>query len=93
MKLTLGLAYHDEATAERDVSDMLESAWLAVGKQDSFTGYVDLEKDMVWLECDFEFVDASSVTALGLRHAPLGAEMVQFVCPHCGQRHESLRFR
>jgi hypothetical protein len=89
----LGLAYYDDATAERELSDRPESAWRAVDDQDPFTGDVDLAKDMLWLECDFEFIEASSVTPLGVRRAPLGAKLVRFVCPRCGQHHESLHFR
>jgi hypothetical protein len=91
--LDLGLAYYDESTAEQERSQRLERAWRTPGDQELAAEDFELEKDMVWLECDFEFVDTSSVKILGARNAPLNTEMVRFVCPHCGKRHESLRFR
>jgi hypothetical protein len=93
VELTAELAYDGEAIAELEMRDMLESVWRAAGEQDSLGADPYLEKNMVWLECDFEFIDASSVKTLGVRGSSLGAEMVRFVCPRCGQRHESLRFR
>ena len=93
MELTAELAYDGETIAESEMRDMLESMWRAAGEQDLLSADPDLGKNMVWLECEFEFVDASSVKALGVRGSSLGAEMVRFVCPRCGQLHESLRFR
>jgi hypothetical protein len=47
----------------------------------------------VWLECNGELVDSCSVKVLRVRKSPLGFEMLEFVCPRCKQRHESLQFR
>jgi hypothetical protein len=47
----------------------------------------------VWLECNGELVDLCSVKVLRVRKSSLGFEVLEFVCPRCKQRHESLQFR
>jgi hypothetical protein len=47
----------------------------------------------VWLECNGELADAGSVNIVRVRKSALLVEMVEFDCPRCNQRHESLRFR
>jgi hypothetical protein len=47
----------------------------------------------VWLECNGELVDAGSVNIVRVRKSALLVETVEFECPRCNQRHESLRFR
>jgi hypothetical protein len=47
----------------------------------------------VWLECNGDLVDSCSVKLLRVRKSFLGSEMLEFVCPRCKQRHESLQFR
>jgi hypothetical protein len=54
------------------------------------------EADGPWklrLQCDGEFVDLGSVRPVGLCQSDLGLELIQFVCPRCGRRHESPRFK
>ena len=41
------------------------------------------------LECNGEFVDLGGVGLVGLRQPAPGAELIEFVCPRCGRRHES----
>jgi hypothetical protein len=52
----------------------------------------DAECSSVWLECNGELVDCGSVDMLGVRKSALGVKMLEFVCPCCEERHESLRF-
>lgn len=52
----------------------------------------DAECSSVWLECNGELVDCGSVDMLGVRKSALGVKMLEFVCPRCEGRHESLRF-
>jgi hypothetical protein len=52
----------------------------------------DAECSSVWLECNGELVDCGAVDMLGIRKSTLGVEMLEFVCPCCEGRHESLRF-
>jgi len=46
----------------------------------------------VRLDCNGELVGIGSVDLVGLRQSPLGAELIEFVCPRCDRHHESLRF-
>lgn len=52
----------------------------------------DAECSSVWLECNGDLVDCGSVDMLGVRKSALGVKMLEFVCPCCEERHESLRF-
>jgi len=45
------------------------------------------------LECNGELVDSCSMKVLRVRKSPHGFELLEFVCPRCKQRHESLQFR
>jgi len=47
----------------------------------------------VLLECNGELVDSCSLKVLRVRKSSFGYEMLEFVCPSCKQRHESLQFR
>ena len=51
-----------------------------------------IEVTSVWLECNGELVECASVDVLGVRKSELGVEIIEFVCPCCDRRHESLRF-
>ena len=46
----------------------------------------------VWLECDGEPRDFRSVKVIGVRTTADNGELVVFICPRCGKRHQSLRF-
>jgi len=45
------------------------------------------------LECNGDLVDSCSVKVLRVRKSSLGFQILEFVCPRCKQRHESLQFR
>ena len=46
----------------------------------------------VWTSCDGERIDESTITVDNVSEDFEGADLVQFVCPKCGARHESRRF-
>jgi hypothetical protein len=58
----------------------------------SAPGFVD-RRAKVWLECNGEPYDHRSVQVLGAGDLIDGAAFVKFVCPRCGQAHQSLLFR
>ncbi|HKN10029.1 MAG TPA: hypothetical protein VJ376_11180 [Pseudomonadota bacterium] len=72
---------------ETDMRRTFERVWSQLEQQDT-----DAEPKSLWLECNGELVDFGSVKMLSVRRSTLGIEMVQFVCPQCKQRHESLQF-
>ena len=46
----------------------------------------------VWLECDGEPHDFRAVRVLGIQRGLGDVTVVAFVCPHCGEDHQSLLF-
>ena len=46
----------------------------------------------VWLECNGEPNDFRAVNILKVGFAAHDIEVVDFICPHCGERHQSLLF-
>jgi hypothetical protein len=46
----------------------------------------------VWLECDGEPHDFRAVDVLGTRFLVHDIEVVKFMCPRCGKKHQSLLF-
>ena len=76
-----------------DILRDFEQVWLEVGAGDASNPAPEAECDSIWLECDGELVDAASVTLVGTRKSSCGFETLVFICPHCNEPHESLRFR
>jgi hypothetical protein len=54
-------------------------------------GFADRRRK-VWLECDGEPYDFRAVNVLETRFSVHDIEVVKFICPRCGGRHESLLF-
>ena len=93
MKSILDPDFEYTPSAETDIRATFERVWRELGTRDqSRTGPGD-DCNNVWLECNGELVDSCSVRVLRVRKSSLGFEMLEFVCPHCKQRHESLQIR
>jgi len=93
MTSILGPDFEYTPSVETDIRATLERVWRELDTRDqSYTSSGD-DCNSVWLECDGELVDSSSVKVLRVRKSSLGYEMLDFVCPRCKQRHESLQFR
>jgi len=75
-----------------DIQETFERVWRQLDEREQ-QDLSDVDRDSLWLECDSDLVDSASVQILGVRRSGLGVEMIEFVCPHCNGRHESLRFR
>ena len=85
-------------SVETDIRATFERVWRELDTRDqSHTSPRDTrsrdDRKSVWLECNGELVDSCSVKVLRVRKSSLGFEMLEFVCPRCKQRHESLPFR
>jgi hypothetical protein len=59
--------------------------------EEPVAGFIDRRRK-VWLECDGEPYDFRAVTVLGIRFSVHDIEVVKFICPRCGGRHQSLLF-
>jgi len=75
-----------------DILRDFERVWNEVGASDTNPAY-EAECDSIWLECNGELVAAASVKLVGARKSACGFETMVFICPHCNEPHESLRFR
>jgi hypothetical protein len=78
---------------DTDIRATFERVWRELGTRDRSHTSSGADCNNVWLECDGDLIDSCSVKVLRVRKSPLGFETLEFVCPHCKQRHESLQFR
>jgi hypothetical protein len=79
-------------SVETDIRETFEHVWRELGEREQLQEIADADRKSLWLECNGELVEFGSVKRLGVRRSALGVEMIQFVCPRCKRRHESLRF-
>lgn len=93
MKSILDPDFEYTPSVETDIRATFERVWHELGARDRSHTSPRENRESVWLECNGELVDSCSVTVLGVRKSPIGFEMLEFVCPRCKQRHESLQFR
>jgi len=80
-------------SVETDIRATFERVWRELDVRDQTHTSPEDDCNSVWLECNGELVDSCSVKVLRVRKSPLGLEMLEFVCPRCKQRHESLQVR
>jgi len=93
MKSILDPDFEYTPSVETDIRATFERVWRELDTRDQpHTSPVD-DCNSVWLECNGELVDACSVKVLRVRSSSLGFETLEFDCPRCKQRHESLQFR
>ena len=93
MKSILDPDFEYTPSVATDIRATFERVWRELDIRDqSHTSSGD-DCNSVLLECNGELVDSCSMKALRVRKSPLGFEMLEFVCPRCRQRHESLQFR
>ena len=93
MKSILDPDFEYTPSVATDIRATFERVWRELDTRDQSHTSPGDDCNSVFLECDGELVDSCSVKVLRVRKSPLGFEMLEFVCPHCKQRHESLQFR
>jgi hypothetical protein len=93
MKSILDPSFEYVPSIQTDIHQTFARVWRELGAREEAEGDFGPARHNLWLECSDELVDAKSVTIVGVRMPALVAEMVEFVCPRCDQRHESLRYR
>jgi len=91
MKSMLDTSLDGMQDAETESRETFERVWRELDQRDQLKEDADNRKGL-WLECNGELVDSASVKILGVRRSELGVKLVEFVCPFCKQRHESIRF-
>jgi hypothetical protein len=92
MKSILDSDFEYTPSVATDIRATFERVWRELDTRDQSTTSSGDDCNSVLLECDGELVDSCSVKVLRVRKSPLGFEMLEFVCPRCKQRHESLQF-
>ena len=92
MKSILDPSFDYTPSVSTDIRRTFERVWRELGEREDSEMDSHVERDSVWLECNGDLVDATSVKILGVRRSDLGVRIVDFVCPRCKARHESLRF-
>jgi hypothetical protein len=93
MKSILDPSFQYVPSIQTDIQRTFARVWRELGAREEAEEDSGAARHSLWLECTGELVDARSVTVVGVRMPALVAEMIEFVCPRCDQRHESLRFR
>jgi hypothetical protein len=93
MKSILDPSFEYTPSIKTDIQHTFARVWRELGEREDAEADFGADRDSVWLECNGDLVDAGSVKIVGARMPALVAEIVEFVCPRCNQRHESLRFR
>jgi hypothetical protein len=93
MKSILDPDFEYTPSVATDIRATFERVWRELDTRDQSQTSPGDGCESVWLECDGELVDSCSVKVLRVRKSSLGFEMLEFVCPRCKQRHESLQFR
>jgi hypothetical protein len=93
MKSILDPDFEYTPSVATDIRATFERVWRELDSRDQLDTSPGDDSTSVWLECNGELVDSCSVKVPRVRKSPLGFEMLEFVCPRCKQRHESLQFR
>jgi hypothetical protein len=93
MKSILDPSFEYTPSFQTDIHETFARVWRELGEREDAEENFGADRDSLWLECNGELVDAGSVEIVGVRMPALVADIVEFVCPRCKQRHESLRFR
>ena len=93
MKSILDPSFEYTPSNETDIRQTFARVWRELGEREESEEDPGTDRDSVWLECNGELADAGSVNIVRVRKSAILVEMVEFDCPRCKQRHESLRFR
>jgi hypothetical protein len=93
MKSILDPSFQYVPSIQTDIQRTFARVWRELGAREQAEGDYGAARHSLWLECTGELVDARSVTVVGVRMPARMAEMVEYICPRCDRRHESLRFR
>ena len=93
MKSILDPDFEYTPSVETDIRATFERVWRELDTREQLHTSSQDDCNSVWLECNGELVDSCSVKVVRLLKSPVGFDMLEFVCPHCKQRHESIQFR
>ena len=92
MKSILDPSFEYTSSVDTDIRKTFDRVRGEVAARDDEDNGPALDRNSIWLECNGDLVDSSSVKVVRVRRPEFDAEIVEFVCPQCKQVHESLRF-
>ena len=72
---------------------VFEELWRQLDEHERRAAKADRARLKVCLDCNDELVDIESIDVVTVGHSALGAELIEFVCPRCSERHKWFRFR
>jgi hypothetical protein len=92
MKSILDPSFEYTSSVDTDIRKTFDRVRREISARDDDNNGLALDCNSIWLECNGDLVDFSSVKVARVRGSAFDAEIVEFVCPQCKQLHESLRF-
>lgn len=78
---------------ESGLKTVFEQLWQQLDERERRAVNSDPVHVKVCLDCNDELVDIQSVDVVTVGHSALGAELIEFACPRCSERHKWFRFR
>ena len=93
MRSTDGDSLQSMSTPESGLKMVFEQLWHQLDARERRAVNTDPVHLKVCLDCNDELVDIESVDVVTVGHSELGAELIEFVCPRCSERHKWFRFR
>ncbi len=81
------------STAETGLRTVYEQLWRQLDAGERRAAKADPVQLKVCLDCNDELVDIELIDVVTVGHSALGAELIEFVCPRCSERHKWFRFR
>ena len=92
MKSILDPSFEYTSSVHTDIRKTFDRLWRDMAAREDEEDEPDADRNSIWLECNGDLVDFSSVKVVRVRRSGFGAEIVEFICPQCKKLHESLRF-
>ena len=83
----------ETSNVESDLGFSFEKLWRELDERERRGPDSHLVHGKVRLECSGEVVDTESVGPIIPYYTWPGGELVEFICPRCDRRHESLLLR
>ena len=92
MKPACEHSFQNASKPESDPIASLEKLWRELDDLEKLTVNANHGHCKVRLDCSDQLVPLGSVVLLASRDSVSWTELIEFVCPRCNRRHESLRF-
>lgn len=92
MKAKNDHSFQETSAPKSDPTTSFDRLWREVEKREKRQVNADPSHHRMRLACTGELVDTRSVSLVVSRESALGTVLNEFVCPRCGELHESRLF-